>query len=83
MVIKGYQNQGSNGNISFQCHYGTEIVIGTTGVENRRSIPVAITNKARTASKLTGMTCERTGMTWSAFSEMTRVIRGQAPLDRR
>ena len=35
-----------------QCYYGMEIVIGTTGVENRRSIPVAITNKARTASKL-------------------------------
>ena len=83
MVIKGYQNQGSNGNISSQGHYGREIVIGTTGVENRRSIPVAITNKARTASKLSRDDMRKDGMAWSAFSEMARVIRGQAPLDKR
>jgi hypothetical protein len=79
MVIKGYQNQGSNGNISFQCHYGREIVIGTTGVENRRSIPVAITNKARTASKLSRDDMRKDGNDMVGFFRDDMCHKGPGP----
>ncbi len=79
MVIKGYQNQGSNGNISSQGHYGREIVIDTTGVENRRSIPVAITNKARTASKLSRDDMRKDGNDMVGFFRDDTCHKGTVP----